>query len=70
MSIRRSHSRGLLIHGYHSGPEVCDDWLNKFHSDGFMVEADYFHIDNKDDHCGAVETQSKAGAIIKDLNKT
>ena len=37
----------LLIHGYHSGPEVCDDWLNKFHSDGFMAEGDYFHIDIK-----------------------
>ena len=33
----------LLIHGYHSGPEVCDDWLNKFHNDCFIAEADYFH---------------------------
>jgi triacylglycerol lipase len=62
----------LLIHGYHSGPEVWDDWLNKFHNDGFIAEAAYFHIDNKDDHCGSSKTHAQdLGAIIKDFkNKT
>src|SRR6476619_2167548 len=62
----------LLIHGYHSDPEVWDDWLNKFHNDGFIAEAAYFHIDNKDDYCGSSKAHAQElGAIIKDFkNKT
>jgi len=25
----------LLIHGYHSGPEVWANWVNQLHRDGF-----------------------------------
>jgi pimeloyl-ACP methyl ester carboxylesterase len=40
----------LLIHGYHSGPEVWTNWVNQLHRDGFDAEAVYFE---NDDDCGS-----------------
>lgn len=45
----------LLIHGYHSGPEVWTHWVNQLHRDGFDAEAVYFE---NDDDCGSSEAHA------------
>ena len=45
----------LLIHGYHSGPEVWTHWVNQLHRDGFDAEAVYFE---NDDDCGSSKSHA------------
>ena len=45
----------LLIHGYHSGPEVWTHWVDQLHQDGFDAEAVYFE---DDDDCGSSEAHA------------
>ncbi len=45
----------LLIHGYHSGPEVWTHWVDQLHHDGFDAEAVYFE---DDDDCGSSEAHA------------
>ncbi len=68
-SQSNDHLPILLIHGFHSGPEVWNDWLKKLHDDGFIAEAAYFPTD---DHCGSTQSHAQQlSAIIQAFkNKT
>ncbi|MDF2738336.1 MAG: Lipase [Nitrososphaeraceae archaeon] len=59
----------LLIHGYHSGPEVWKTWLDNLKHDGIKAEAVKFKFD---DRCGTSEShaQELEGIVQKFKDKT
>lgn len=46
----------ILIHGYKSGPEVWNLWIQKFENEGIVAKAVFFEYD---DRCGSSESHAE-----------